>query len=133
MLGRRSYPVLTRPGLRAPYNRPVPGEPAAHPHDLEQGPMTPNTPPPRLRPLPRLIFATRWLQLPLYLGLILAQCVYVVHFWIELVHLLQAALGDGHALQILVQSIGYHPPQGDPGAAATVTSLNETVIMLVVL
>jgi len=94
--------------------------------------MTPNTPPPRLRPLPRLIFATRWLQLPLYLGLILAQCVYVVHFWIELVHLLQAALGDGHALQILVQSIGYHPAPSDSGAV-TVTSLNETVIMLVVL
>jgi uncharacterized protein (TIGR00645 family) len=65
--------------------------------------------------------------------LILAQCVYVVHFWIELVHLLQAALGDGHALQILVQSIGYHPPPGDSGAATGVTSLNETVIMLVVL
>jgi len=95
--------------------------------------MTPNTPPPRLRPLPQLIFATRWLQLPLYLGLILAQCVYVVHFWIELVHLLQAALGDGHALQILVQSIGYHPAPSDSGAATGVTSLNETVIMLVVL
>ena len=26
-----------------------------------------------LRPLPNLIFASRWLQLPLYLGLILAQ------------------------------------------------------------
>ena len=34
----------------------------------------------RLRPLPNLIFASRWLQLPLYLGLILAQAVYVVHF-----------------------------------------------------
>ena len=95
--------------------------------------MTPNTPPPRLRPLPRLIFATRWLQLPLYLGLILAQCVYVFHFWVELTHLLQAALGDGHALQILVQSIGYHPAPVDPGAATAVASLNETVIMLVVL
>ena len=95
--------------------------------------MTPNTPSPRLRPLPRLIFATRWLQLPLYLGLMLAQCVYVVHFWIELVHLLQAAFGDGHALQILVQSIGYHPAPSDSGAATAVASLNETVIMLVVL
>ena len=26
-----------------------------------------------LRPLPNLIFMSRWLQLPLYLGLILAQ------------------------------------------------------------
>ena len=96
--------------------------------------MTPQTPPPRLRPLPRLIFASRWLQLPLYLGLILAQCVYVVHFWVELTHLLQAALGDGHALQILVQSIGYHPaPNEIGGPSPEITSLNETVIMLVVL
>jgi uncharacterized protein (TIGR00645 family) len=46
--------------------------------------------PPRtqtLRPLPQLIFASRWLQLPLYLGLIVAQCVYVALFLKELVHL----------------------------------------------
>ena len=89
---------------------------------------------PKLRPLPRLIFMSRWLQLPLYLGLILAQCVYVVHFWAELIHLLQAAFGDGHAVQILVQSIGYHPGPNDAGAPMTdLTSLNETLIMLVVL
>ncbi|MFN0044600.1 MAG: TIGR00645 family protein [Alphaproteobacteria bacterium] len=41
----------------------------------------------QLRPLPRLIFASRWLQLPLYLGLIVAQCVYVVLFLKELLHL----------------------------------------------
>jgi len=58
-----------------------------------------------LRPLPALIFASRWLQLPLYIGLILAQCVYVVHFLAELMHLLQASLGDGHALDALVASI----------------------------
>ena len=46
----------------------------------------------RLRPLPNMIFATRWLQLPLYLGLILAQAVYVYHFWVELVHLIEACL-----------------------------------------
>jgi uncharacterized protein (TIGR00645 family) len=100
--------------------------------------MTPHPPPSptpqRLRPLPRLIFASRWLQLPLYLGLILAQCVYVVHFWAELLHLLQATFGDGHALQILVQGIGYHPAPSESGVPlANVTSLNETVIMLVVL
>ena len=39
-----------------------------------------------LRPLPNLIFASRWLQLPLYLGLIAAQAVYVVHFLVELEH-----------------------------------------------
>ena len=38
----------------------------------------------RLRPLPQLIFSSRWLQLPLYLGLIVAQCVYVVLFLKEL-------------------------------------------------
>ena len=34
-----------------------------------------------LRPLPAFIFASRWLQLPLYLGLIIAQAVYVWLFW----------------------------------------------------
>src|SRR3954465_8308260 len=41
----------------------------------------------RLRPLPQLIFSSRWLQLPLYLGLIVAQGVYVVLFLKELWHL----------------------------------------------
>ena len=49
----------------------------------------PEVPPdaPALRPLPQLIFASRWLQLPLYLGLIVAQGVYVVLFLKELWHL----------------------------------------------
>jgi uncharacterized protein (TIGR00645 family) len=81
---------------------------------------------PLLGPLPRLIFASRWLQLPLYIGLILAQAVYVFHFWVELVHLIEAAFGDATALQKLVTSIGYKTD-------APVTTLNETVIMLVVL
>lgn len=42
---------------------------------------------PKLGPLPTLIFASRWLQLPLYLGLIIAQCVYVFLFLKELTHL----------------------------------------------
>lgn len=90
----------------------------------------------RLRPLPALIFASRWLQLPLYLGLMLAQCVYVLHFLAELLHLLQAGLGDSHALQVLVDSIGYHPAPAAADDRVTlppVTSLNETVIMLSVL
>src|SRR3954449_4428312 len=41
----------------------------------------------KLRPLPAVIFASRWLQLPLYLGLIVAQAVYVVLFLKELWHL----------------------------------------------
>jgi len=82
--------------------------------------------PPVLRPIPRLIFASRWLQLPLYLGLILAQGVYVYHFWIELVHLLEAVFGSQTALAALVESIGYR-------SDVQVTHLNETIIMLVLL
>lgn len=40
---------------------------------------------------PRLIFSSRWLQLPLYLGLIVAQCVYVFLFMKELWHLIAHA------------------------------------------
>ncbi|HSI53191.1 MAG: YqhA family protein [Ramlibacter sp.] len=90
-----------------------------------QDPLAPKSASP-LRPLPGLIFASRWLQLPLYLGLIAAQAVYVFHFWVELVHLLEAAFGSQTALQALVTSIGYKQ-------TVAVTSLNETVIMLVVL
>jgi uncharacterized protein (TIGR00645 family) len=42
-----------------------------------------------LRTNARWIFASRWLQAPLYVGLILAQAVYVVQFWRELVHLIE--------------------------------------------
>ena len=86
---------------------------------------TPNAAP-RLGALSTLIFASRWLQLPLYLGLILAQGVYVFHFWVELVHLLEAAFGNQQALQALVTSIGYKTD-------APITGLNEVVSMLVVL
>jgi len=79
-----------------------------------------------LRPLPNLIFASRWLQLPLYLGLILAQAVYVFHFWVELVHLLEAVFGSQKALQALITSIGYK-------SDIQISALNETIIMLVVL
>jgi len=77
-------------------------------------------------PLPKLIFASRWLQLPLYLGLIAAQGIYVYHFWVELLHLIEAAFGDQDALNALVASIGYK-------SDVELSSLSETVIMLVVL
>ena len=64
--------------------------------------------------------------MPLYIGLILAQAVYVFHFWVELVHLVEAAMGDASALDKLVTSIGYK-------SDAPISSLNETIIMLVVL
>ena len=37
------------------------------------------------------IFWSRWLQAPLYLGLIVAQGVYVYHFMLELTHLVAGA------------------------------------------
>jgi uncharacterized protein (TIGR00645 family) len=81
--------------------------------------------PARMRPLPKLIFMSRWLQLPLYLGLILAQGVYVVHFWVELVDLIGAAMGNQAALAHVVQAVGH--------AGTDPSKLTETTIMLVVL
>ena len=42
-----------------------------------------------------MIFASRWLQAPLYLGLIIAQAVYVVLFFVELWHLIERAIIEG--------------------------------------
>jgi len=67
--------------------------------------MTPPTPPsPRLHPLAFLIFSSRWLQLPLYLGLIVAQCVYVFLFGKELWHLIHEAshLGEQEIMLIVL-------------------------------
>src|SRR3546814_619600 len=55
-----------------------------------------------LRPLPLLIFSSRWLQLPLYLGLIVAQCVYVFLFIKELWHLVLHAANFGEQQIMLV-------------------------------
>ncbi|MGQ5702711.1 TIGR00645 family protein [Sandaracinobacteroides sp. A072] len=55
-----------------------------------------------LRPLPLLIFSSRWLQLPLYLGLIVAQCVYVFLFLKELLHLVSHATEFGEQQIMLV-------------------------------
>ena len=82
----------------------------------------------KMRPLPYMIFMSRWLQLPLYLGLILAQGVYVWHFWVELIHLIEAALGSQDAVQKIVAAV---TPVGQ--AAAQMKAPSETVIMLVVL
>lgn len=48
------------------------------------------------RTLAGFIFASRWLQAPLYLGLIIAQAVYVVLFFAELWHLIENAILSGH-------------------------------------
>jgi uncharacterized protein (TIGR00645 family) len=79
-----------------------------------------------MRPLPGLIFASRWLQLPLYLGLIVAQGVYVWLFWQELYYLLLAAFGNADALGHVLDAVSVEGVERPDG-------LNETVIMLVVL
>ena len=70
--------------------------------------------------LPRLIFASRWLQLPLYLGLIVAQVVYVFLFVEELIHLVEL-LWNPSALDATISRLGI------------VERNKETVIMIVVL
>jgi uncharacterized membrane protein YqhA len=79
-----------------------------------------------VRTLPNVIFMSRWLQLPLYLGLILAQCVYVFHFWVELVDLIGAAMGNQAALEHILNAVAID-------GAVRPTKLNESTIMLVVL
>ena len=79
-----------------------------------------------MRPLPAFIFASRWLQLPLYLGLIVAQAIYVWLFWQELYYLLLAAFGNGGALTHVLDAVSVEGVERP-------AKLNETVIMLVVL
>ncbi|MEO8671817.1 MAG: TIGR00645 family protein [Tahibacter sp.] len=74
-------------------------------------------PKPSLGPLQALIFSSRWLQLPLYLGLIVAQGVYVVQFLRELWHLLETTFLHG----------------GISEAAAAAGQTAETSIMLTVI
>jgi uncharacterized protein (TIGR00645 family) len=88
--------------------------------------LPPNQPVKKLTPLNNLIFASRWLQLPLYLGLILAQCVYVFHFWVELVDLIGAAMGNADSLKHIIDAVSV------PNAPRP-TKLTESIIMLVVL
>lgn len=84
-----------------------------------------------VKPLGRFIFMSRWLQLPLYLGLILAQCVYVYHFWVELSDLIGAVLGNQNAL-LHVLDAQSHAAEA-VGAGAKPVRLTESIIMLVVL
>jgi uncharacterized protein (TIGR00645 family) len=59
-------------------------------------PSAPAAPPPRAvsRGISALIFSSRWLQAPLYLGLIVAQAVYVYVFVVELWHLTAEVISD---------------------------------------
>jgi uncharacterized protein (TIGR00645 family) len=69
------------------------------------------------RTLGSLIFLSRWLQAPLYLGLIVAQGVYVYRFLLELWHLIGFAL------------LGHKAPDSVPKEVVD----PETVVMLSVL
>lgn len=68
-------------------------QPVTTPSDFD-----PLVAPPRnrwTRSIGSLIFVSRWLQAPLYLGLIVAQLVYVVVFMVELWHLIaEDVFGD---------------------------------------
>ncbi len=79
-----------------------------------------------LSPVARFLFFSRWLQLPLYLGLIVAQAVYVWYFMVELTHLVEAAFGSQPALELILRNV-------TPVGAETVKAPPETVVMLVVL
>ena len=75
---------------------------------------------PRRNPFESLIFASRWLQAPLYAGLIVAQCVYVYQFLVELWHLITVAFGQA-APEIAAN--GAH--------AAIATSASEAIMLSV--
>ncbi|MFM8547768.1 MAG: TIGR00645 family protein [Betaproteobacteria bacterium] len=70
--------------------------------------------------LARVIFSSRWLQLPLYLGLIVTQIVYVFLFAEELLHLVEL-LWRPEALDLSIERLGLTERS------------KETVIMLIVL
>ena len=89
-------------------------------------PQIPDPTEAKLRPIPNFIFMSRWLQLPLYLGLIVAQAIYVWIFWQELFHLVMATFGNAdslvHVLDAVTVEGGERPLKP-----------NENVLMLVVL
>lgn len=77
-------------------------------------------PPPdrrRQSALSELIFLSRWLQAPLYIGLIVAQIVYVYRFLVELWHLIGFA------------ALGHDAPASVMGGVKD----TETIVMLTVL
>ena len=80
----------------------------------------------QLGPIANILFFSRWLQLPLYLGLIVAQAVYVWYFMVELTHLVEAAFGSKDALEMILKNV-------TPAGAETVKAPPETLVMLVVL
>jgi uncharacterized protein (TIGR00645 family) len=86
------------------------------------------SPPPSMRPLPALIFASRWLQVPLYVGLIAAQVVYVVLFVEELWHLVEM-LWNPDALAATVQRLGIGERNKETVVMVVVLSLIDVVMI----
>lgn len=92
---------------------------------MTETPVTKTSP---LRPLPALIFASRWLQLPLYLGLIVAQAVYVVLFVQELMHLIPV-LWDPNALSSTASTMGVKAVSKEIVVMLMVLSLIDVVMI----
>ncbi len=101
--------------------------------------------------LPRFIFASRWLQVPLYLGLIVAQVVYVFLFGEELLHLIQI-LWKPESLPQIAQAMGVQSGAPNPlemcknyptnlldrclemaAQAKPISKSKESIVMLIVL
>jgi len=51
--------------------------------------------------LEKLIFASRWLQAPLYLGLIFGMVLFLFNLYKEIIHLFEA-VNEGHKNQLLI-------------------------------
>ena len=69
--------------------------------------------------LASLIFLSRWLQAPLYFGLIVTQAVYVYRFILELWHLIDfgllgGALATGSACVDFVHCASFAPTNEQP-------------------
>jgi uncharacterized protein (TIGR00645 family) len=79
--------------------------------------MEPKTQSKKTQTLASFIFLSRWLQAPLYFGLIIAQAVYVYRFLLELWHLIGFAL------------LNHAPPTSTPQHVTD----PETIVMLSVL
>ncbi len=62
-------------------------------------------PRPKHYPIEKLVFASRWLQAPLYLGLIMAQAVYAYKFMVELKNMFVIAMDGNVSGAMLMMSV----------------------------
>src|SRR4051794_6452424 len=70
-----------------------------------KAPSAASVPAPQIGAFAQLIFGSRWLQVPLYVGLIVAQAVYVLLFLKELWHLVVHSF-DASEQQIMLVVLG---------------------------